>query len=75
MDEADIFFENPKLWLVQNYEQNNTQYIPSHIVMFDTLYPKISSFLEKYKYNHCYKTFHSHFPESKTGYYVLIYCR
>ncbi|GFV66660.1 GPI mannosyltransferase 3 [Trichonephila clavipes] len=45
-DEADSFFENPKLWLAQNYEQIGSQYLPSHIVMFDTLYVQIKYFLK-----------------------------
>ncbi|KAF8794530.1 GPI mannosyltransferase 3 like protein [Argiope bruennichi] len=75
MEEADIFFDNPEFWLFQNYEKNDILIIPSHIVMFDTLFPQISRFLDKYNYSLCYQTFHSHFPESKTGQYVLIYCR
>ncbi|GFS74362.1 GPI mannosyltransferase 3 [Nephila pilipes] len=74
-DEADSFFENPKLWLAQNYEQNSVQCMPSHIVIFDTLYIHVKDFLEQYGYDLCYKTFHSHFPDTRTGYYVLIYCK
>ncbi|KAG8183838.1 hypothetical protein JTE90_025721 [Oedothorax gibbosus] len=73
-EEADSFFQYPSFWLHQNYETKKAL-LPSHIVMFDSLFSHVMKFLQRNGYHLCYSTFHSHFPEKRTGSNVNIYCR
>lgn len=75
IEEVDEFFVDPPKWLYKNYELNNTSSMPSHVVMFDTLLPNVSIFLNKHHYKKCFSAFHSHFAEGRTGKFVYIYCR
>ncbi|KAG8036342.1 hypothetical protein G9C98_003665 [Cotesia typhae] len=45
MNEADIFFKNPKAWLRKRYT-NST--LPSLVVMYDSLAPRIKDFINNY---------------------------
>lgn len=45
MDEADVFYENPNKWLHAEYPPTGT--LPSHIISFDILVPRISSILSR----------------------------
>lgn len=44
-DEADQFFNNPRVWVRENYPLNGT--LPSHIICFDALAPFLSDILSK----------------------------
>ncbi|XP_076673057.1 phosphatidylinositol glycan anchor biosynthesis class B [Andrena cerasifolii] len=69
VDEADVFFADPMQWLSHNYDNRNI--IPSHVIAFNDLTPKIRKFLEHYQL--IYETFHAHFPQSNYGKYIEIY--
>lgn len=75
IEEAELFYADPRNWLSMNYGSNETSSLPSHIVMFDTLYPSVSSFLTQYNYKKCFSAFHSHFAQGRIGELVFIYCR
>ncbi|XP_043685779.1 GPI mannosyltransferase 3 [Vespula pensylvanica] len=72
VDEADQFFENPMLWIRNNYLQNKS-IIPSHVIVFDKIPSKIKDFLENYRL--LIKVFHTHFPPSNYGKYIMLYKR
>lgn len=72
IDEADQFFENPMLWIRNNYLQNENV-IPSHLITFDKIPSKIKDFLENYRL--LSKVFHTHFPQSNYGKYIMLYKR
>lgn len=46
VDEADSFYNNPPVWLRQNFPPTGT--LPSHIIMFDVLEPHLSDILSRY---------------------------
>ncbi|XP_074034783.1 phosphatidylinositol glycan anchor biosynthesis class B [Leptinotarsa decemlineata] len=71
VDEADLFYENPNGWLRQNYPPNGT--LPTHIICFDILQPNIRDILSRYRQTH--EIFHTDFPTSRTGKFVLIHRR
>ncbi|XP_049820403.1 GPI mannosyltransferase 3 [Aethina tumida] len=71
LDESEIFYNNPNVWLRQNYPPNGT--LPSHIISFDILAAGISDILSRYKLKH--QIFHTSFPTSRIGRYVLIHER
>ncbi|XP_035727103.1 GPI mannosyltransferase 3-like [Vespa mandarinia] len=72
IDEADQFFENPMIWIRNNYLQNENL-IPSHVIVFDKIPSKIKDFLENYRL--LSKLFHTHFPQSNYGKYIMLYKR
>lgn len=41
VDEADLFYENPQMWLDENYSEDQT---PSNILLFDVLF-KVNKYL------------------------------
>ncbi|KDR22580.1 GPI mannosyltransferase 3 [Zootermopsis nevadensis] len=69
-DEADIFYTNPEKWLLQNYSSNDTV---SHIIIYDSLYPKIKNFFNQYNYKLNRSLFHTFHPSGRVGKYVEIY--
>lgn len=71
IDEADRFYESPNVWLRSQYPPNGT--LPSHIVSFDVLIPRISDILSRYK--PLYRIFHTSFPSERVGKYVIIHER
>jgi phosphatidylinositol glycan class B len=71
-DEADIFYADPAKWLLANYSRNNTV---SHIVIYDSLFPKISNFLNQYNYILENSFFHTFHPDGRVGKYVEVYTR
>ncbi|XP_014616756.1 PREDICTED: GPI mannosyltransferase 3 [Polistes canadensis] len=72
VDEADQFFENPMLW-IRNNDLQKHGVIPSHLIMFDNIPSKIKDFLENYRL--LSKVFHTHFPQSNYGKYIMLYKR
>jgi len=69
-DEADIFYTDPEKWLLQNY---NTNVNVSHIVIYDSLYPRIKNFLNGNNYKLSSSFFHTYHPEGRIGKYVEVY--
>jgi phosphatidylinositol glycan class B len=69
-DEADIFYTDPEKWLLQNY---NTNINVSHIVIYDSLYPRIKNFLNENNYKLSSSFFHTYHPDGRVGKYVEVY--
>lgn len=76
LDEADQFYTNPYKWLEEEYEAGDKDngFLPTHLVMFNVLYPSIIKFIEKNSYVECAKLFHSHITEGRVGNHVIVYC-
>lgn len=69
-DEAEIFYENPNKWLHDEYPPTGA--LPSHIVCFDVLVPRLSSLLSRYKL--VYRFPHTNLPlTSRIGHNVVVY--
>lgn len=75
IDEADIFFENPEIWLNESYTSKINTKLPTHIVMFDQLSNKLQTFLKKGNYQKTVTMFHSDFPSARTGQYIFVYSK
>lgn len=74
IDEADKFFEAPMKWIRQNLPVHPFSALPTHVVVFDTLAPKISDFLSIYKPLEVF--FHSdHLVSTRGGKNVIIFER
>lgn len=72
VDEADIFYEDPLLWLRTSFPYKSS--LPTHLVLFDVLETEISAFLRE-NYMRRAEIFHTHFPEGRVGRSVFIYER
>ncbi|XP_032666435.1 GPI mannosyltransferase 3 [Odontomachus brunneus] len=70
VDEADRFFADPAAWLDANYVNDK---LTAYVLVFDNVPGKIAEFLRTYKL--IARVFHTHFPESNYGRYVLLYKR
>lgn len=78
MDEADQFFQDPKKWLESEvfHKNNKASTIPSHLVFFKGLFPKIKPMLDKLSYKSCGSFFHSlYFDEGVKINQVWVFCR
>ncbi|CAH8573843.1 unnamed protein product [Schistosoma turkestanicum] len=83
IDEADLFYENPRLWL-ENYNislfvgANSHRPKPRFIFMFDHListYKSVQLFLVSWNYKLCGELFFSHIlTHSRYGHNILFYC-
>ncbi|XP_071952389.1 GPI mannosyltransferase 3-like [Antedon mediterranea] len=73
VDEADIFYQNPKEWLDKEFNLVNKP--TTHLVMFDRLVDDIKDFLEFWKFTKCHDVFHSHFPDGRVGNRVVVFCQ
>lgn len=65
IDEADKFYEAPMKWIRANLPVHPVSALPTHVVVFDTLAPKISDFLSIYKPVEVF--FHSDYLVSPRG--------
>ncbi|XP_015436872.1 PREDICTED: GPI mannosyltransferase 3-like [Dufourea novaeangliae] len=65
VDEADAFLADPMQWLSHNYNENDAATIPTHVITFDNVSPKIVQFLEHYQL--ISEIFYTHFPQSNYG--------
>ena len=65
LDEADTFYEAPMKWIRSNLPVHPVNALPTHVVVFDTLVPKISDFLSIYKSVDIF--FHSDYLTSSRG--------
>ncbi|CAL4239886.1 unnamed protein product, partial [Meganyctiphanes norvegica] len=78
LDEADKFDQDPLLWLKNNFKNRNKVddfHMPSHIMMFDVLSPKIKTFLGEYKYHICQRIFNSYIVDDRRSKYIEIFCK
>lgn len=75
LDEADQFFANPASWIGSHFPVYPKSALPSHVILFDNLQPKISKFLSSYKQIH--QIFHSdaNFVTERVGANVLVFER
>lgn len=74
LDEADKFFEAPMKWIRANLPVHPVSALPTHVVVFDTLAPKISDFLSIYKPLEAF--FHSdHLVSTRGGKNVIVFER
>ncbi|XP_059620230.1 GPI mannosyltransferase 3-like [Phlebotomus argentipes] len=53
-EEAETFYRNPTAWLDANVPAYPPSEMPSHLVLFDSLKPKIVEFLSKYSETHSF---------------------
>lgn len=76
VDEADQFMADPLRFLSDLYDCDEPLPLPSHLVLFDSLLNKLSSFLDNHYYELAQKLFHSHFPvDRELQSSVLVYVR
>lgn len=74
VDEADQFYENPMKWIRSHLPVNPVSALPTHVVLYDTLAPRVSDFLSIYKPVEVF--FHSdHLASSRGGKNVILYER
>lgn len=65
IDEADLFYEAPMKWIRNHLPVRPIEALPTHVVVFDTLVPKISDFLSIYQRAEIF--FHSDYLMSARG--------
>lgn len=75
VDEAEEFHNEPIKWLKQEVVKGPNKHVYSHVVMFDSLEPKVEKFLVKGRYVVCAHFFYSHFTENRRSRYIKVYCR
>ncbi|XP_044756159.1 GPI mannosyltransferase 3 [Coccinella septempunctata] len=69
-DEVTEFYNSPNKWLRQHYPPNGT--LPSHIITFNSLVPRISDILSRYKT--IVDVFHTEVPlSSEFGTRILVH--
>ncbi|XP_058451373.1 GPI mannosyltransferase 3 [Malaya genurostris] len=73
VDEADTFYKDPMSWIRKNLPVHPRSALPTHVVAFDSLEPKIKDFLSVYKQKESF--FHSDFTTDKIGANIVIYER
>lgn len=74
LDEADKFYEAPMKWIRTHLPVHPISALPTHVVVFDTLVPKIGDFLSIYKPLEIF--FHAdHLVSQRNGHNVMIYER
>ncbi len=87
MDESDIFYEDPKAFLYQNFppvfnkdlRSPGREYKyewPTHLVVFQDLEPFISQYLKDSPYQECARFFNTyfHWDDRRRG-DVIVYCK
>lgn len=74
VDEADLFYNEPMKWIRSHLPVHPRSALPTHVVLFDILAPKISDFLSIYKPLEIY--FHADVSTSdRIGKNVMLYER
>ncbi|XP_046419581.1 GPI mannosyltransferase 3-like [Neodiprion fabricii] len=73
VNETEVFFANPNLWLKQTYSNTKDTEMPTHLVLFNALAPTIHQFLNKYRL--IADLFHAYNAPSSHSQYLLIYKR
>ncbi|CAM9020650.1 unnamed protein product [Wickerhamomyces anomalus] len=87
MDESDIFYEDPKAFLYQNFPPVFNKHLrspgreykyewPTHLVVFQDLEPFISQYLKDSPYQECARFFNTyfHWDDRRRG-DVIVYCK
>ncbi|KAI9486093.1 MAG: Alg9-like mannosyltransferase family-domain-containing protein [Benjaminiella poitrasii] len=72
LDEADRFYQDPAAFLSDGHRLHKT----SHVVLFESLVPRVAAVLQEQQFVPCQRFFNSHFhddPRRRGD--VLIYCR
>ncbi|XP_055310034.1 GPI mannosyltransferase 3-like [Sitodiplosis mosellana] len=73
IDEADQFYTNPAVWLRSHVPVHPKSAMPTHIILFDKLQPKIGDFLKNYKLIE--NISHAEYTDNRVGNHVLLYER
>ncbi|XP_008335169.1 GPI mannosyltransferase 3 [Cynoglossus semilaevis] len=73
VDEAKTFFTEPLHWLTVTF--SNQSSLPTHLILFDVLEEKISTFITVNNFVRTREIFHTHFPEGQIGESIFIYER
>lgn len=73
MDEADQFYNNPIAWLQLHISIHSKLAMPTHLILFDRLVPKIADFLQIYQL--ITVVHHTEYPDNRVGRTVLLYER
>ena len=74
VDEADRFYEAPMKWIRSHLPVHPVSALPTHVIVYDTLVPKINDFLSIYKPLETF--FHSdHLMTQRMGHNVIIFER
>lgn len=73
VDEAEDFYKDPAFWLRKNIPSYPKTALPTHLVMYDSLAPKIVDFL--LEYDEVFKTFHTEYPSKRIGKNIVVYER
>ncbi len=68
---VDLFMHNPLQWLTENVHLDKFD----HVVLFEKLKGVLQERLEMSGLTECEKFWHTHFPDTNTSTYLLIYCR
>ena len=68
VDEADVFYQQPSLWLEENVETP-----PNYLVLFDVLAKSISTYLTANNYQLLHNFFHTDLPEGRVSRYILVF--
>ena len=81
-DEADRFYENPERWIRQEYPTllvsvegrpaPPARGSPTHLVMFDSLWRRLSPLLPTFTV--CADVFHAHVTEERRSGRLLVLC-
>lgn len=72
-DEADTFYSDPMGWIRKNLPVHPRSALPSHVIAFDSLEPRIKDFLSVYRPKESF--FHSDYTTDRVGGNVVIYER
>ncbi|XP_063243404.1 GPI mannosyltransferase 3 [Bacillus rossius redtenbacheri] len=73
LDEAERFFRAPDAWLKRQYPSNAS--LPTHIVSYDTLYPRVKDFLAQRGYAVAQTFANTFLPYDGVGESVFVYHR
>lgn len=73
LDEADNFYNDPMGWIRKNLPVHPRSALPTHVIAFDSLEPKIKDFLSVYRQTESF--FHSDYTTDRIGGKVNIYER
>lgn len=76
IDETEQFYDDPIKWLKVEVVKGPNKHVYSHVVMFDSLEPRILRFLKKGKYLQSAVFFFAHVPvNSKHSKLIKVFRR
>ena len=73
-DEAESFYDDPEAWLEREYK-GRTESLPTYVLMYDVLLPRLRLFLALNGYEPMSEHFHSHLSEGRIGRSVLVFAK